>query len=313
MMTAHKAADALGDFLNAMEAAGIIPRDRGAVAAKLALDAGLVRFRCDGERKANGWARLHLDGEPAGRFGNWRLGVVANWRAGRTTGTPAADRAAMALTRLERSAETQRGYDQAVARCLALWGSAAAADATHPYLAAKHLEPAGFRAHGEGLLIPMTDAAGRLWSLQTIYPDGSKRFAKGGRVAGSLWWRGNPGDVIAIGEGVATMAAVHAATGLCVVAAFSAGNLAEVSRAIRQRRPDARLILCADDDAGRTPNIGLESANAAARAVGGLVARPPQPPGWPAGNGLDFADTWTAPHGAEAIRRALNIRIGDTL
>ena len=125
-----------------------------------------------------------------------------------------------------------------------------------------------------------------------------------------MWRRGDPGAVIAVGEGAATMAAVHAATGRCSIAAFSSGNLAAVARAVRSRWPAACLILCADDDAGRLPNIGLDAANAAARAVGGLVARPPRPPGWPEGKGWDFADTMTAPGGAEAIRRALKTKNG---
>lgn len=314
-MTAHPqtagrtAADALSDFLDAMEAAGIIPRDRGALASSLAGGVGLVRFRCHGERKANGWAVLHLDAEPAGRFGNWRLGVVANWRAGRVTGIPA-DRAAMARARLERGAARLRAYDDAAGRCLALWRASAPASEAHAYLAAKRMDTAGLRTNGAALLIPMTDAAGRLWSLQSIYPDGSKRFASGGRVEGMLWRRGDPGAVIALGEGVATMAAVHAATGLCSVAAFSAGNLATAARAVRVQWPAVRLILCADDDAGRVPNIGLDAANAVARSIGGLVARPPRPPGWRDGAGWDFADTFVAPGGAEAIRRALDTNQG---
>ena len=127
-----------------------------------------------------------------------------------------------------------------------------------------------------------------------------------------LWRRGDPGGVIALGEGAATMAAVYAATGLCSVAAFSAGNLATAARAVRVQWPAARLILCADDDAGRWPNVGLDAANAAARSIGGLVARPPRPPGWPPDKGWDFADTFAAPGGAEAIRRALDTNQGDS-
>lgn len=301
------ASEAVSEFLGAMEAAGIVPRDRSILASNLAAGAGLVRFRCDGDRKANGWAVLHLDGMPAGRFGNWRSGVVASWRAGHVIGT-AANRAAIARQRLQREAAVLQGHEDAARRCSALWASSGAASGAHPYLAAKGMDAAGLRTHGAALLIPMSDAAGRLWSLQSIFPDGSKRFAVGGRVEAMAWRRGDPRGVVALGEGVATMAAVHEATGLCAVAAFSAGNLAAAARAIRVQWPAARLILCADDDAGRVPNIGRDTANAVARAVGGLVARPPRPPGWRDGVGWDFADTFIAPGGAEAIRRALFTR-----
>ena len=304
-------ADPLAAFLDAMEAAGVVPRDRLALASKLAANPGLVRFRCDGERNTNGWATLHLDAQPAGRFGNWRLGIVASWRADRAQKLCAADRAEFARVRRAWEAETRRGHEATAASCLALWQAARPASAAHCYLAAKRMNPAGLRAHGAAVLIPMHDAAGRLWSLQSIFPDGSKRFARGGRCDGMIWQRGEPGETIAIGEGVATMAAVHAATGLSVAAAFTAGNLAAAARAVRKQWPAARLILCADDDAGRSPNVGMDAANAAARTVGGLVARPPKPPGWPEGKGWDFADTWNAPHGAEAIRRAFALDNGD--
>ncbi|MBK6657710.1 MAG: hypothetical protein IPG43_05945 [Proteobacteria bacterium] len=41
---------------------------------------------------------------------------------------------------------------------------------------------------------------------------------------------------------------MHAATGYPVAVAFNAGNLAAVTRALRQSHPRARLIVCADDD-----------------------------------------------------------------
>ena len=304
------AADALCGFLDAMEAAGTVPRDRAALAFDLAAGAGLIRFCCHGERKANGWAVLHFDGVPAGRFGNWRTGVAASWRGGRTATLSVAERAAFTRGRLERHAARLRAYDDAATRCLTIWEAAKSASAAHGYLVAKRMAPDGLRECGAALLVPMTDAAGRLWSLQSIFPDGNKRFAKDGRVEGMMWRRGDPGAVIALGEGVATMAAVHAATGLCSVAAFSAGNLAAAAHAVRAQWPAAMMILCADDDVGNVPNKGLDAANAAARVVGGLVARPPRPPGWREGDGWDFADTMTATGGAEAIRRALNIKNG---
>ncbi len=309
-MSGRKVGDSLSAFLDVMAATGIVPRDRAELASKLAAGAGLIRFRCHGERAANGWAVLHLDAEPAGRFGNWRLGIASSWRAGRASKPSAADRAEFARLRRAWAAETRRGHEAAAAHCLALWQAARPASAAHRYVVAKAMRPDGLREHGAALLIPMHDAAGRLWSLQSIFPDGSKRFARGARCDGMMWRRGDPGAVIAIGEGVATMAAVHAACGLCSIAAFSSGNLAAVARAVRAQWPAACLILCADDDAGRVPNIGLEVANVAARTVGGLVARPPRPPGWPDGKGWDFADTMTAPGGAEAIGRALKVKNG---
>lgn len=67
-------------FLDAMQAAGVHPVEP--IGANLGND--LIRFACegDGKGKRNGWAVLHLDGIPAGAFGNYRLQVSETWRAG---------------------------------------------------------------------------------------------------------------------------------------------------------------------------------------------------------------------------------------
>ncbi|WP_310498474.1 toprim domain-containing protein, partial [Sandarakinorhabdus sp.] len=148
-------------------------------------------------------------------------------------------------------------------------------------------------------------------NVQRIMPDGSKRFLPGARIDGCMWRAGfAPGskaDIIAIGEGAATMAAVHLATGVAVVAAMTAGNLGAVAMAVAGFQPGARLILCADMDTGPAGNLGLRKADDAALAVGGLVSHPPRPPDWPESKGYDFADTWTSPGGGELIRRALGM------
>ena len=56
--------------------------------------------------------------------------------------------------------------------------------------------------------------------------------------------------------------------------AFNCGNLLPVAEAQRARYPDARIVLCADDDYRRDDNPGLTHATAAAWAVGGWLAAP---------------------------------------
>jgi phage/plasmid primase-like uncharacterized protein len=77
-----------------------------------------------------------------------------------------------------------------------------------------------------------------------------------------------------IGEGFATMAAVHHATGHGVVAAMSARNLETVARSMRKLFPSRTLIVAADDDRHLSENIGLEAAQRAAESVGALLATP---------------------------------------
>lgn len=187
--------------------------------------------------------------------------------------------------------------EQAAARsALELWSGAVPADPAHPYLTAKALEPFGIRQQRRELLVPMVDAAFRLWNVQRIRPDGSKLFHKGGRTAGLFWPHAlhlsdgapSPGPLV-IGEGFATMAAVHLATNYAVVAALSARNLKPVVLALRGLFPTRELILAADDDCHLARNIGVEAARNAAQAVGGSVALP----GRDARSsrcGVDFAD-----------------------
>ena len=187
--------------------------------------------------------------------------------------------------------------EEAAARCAAdLWTNASRADPVHPYLVAKALEPFGIRQAGRDLLVPMVDPGFRLWNVQRIRPDGFKLFGKDARTASLFWPHGlhmldgrpSAGPLI-IGEGFATMAAVHAATGFGVVAAMSARNLETVARAMRKLFPARELVIAADDDRHLTENIGLGAARKAAQAVGGVVATP-RPETCAADSSADFAD-----------------------
>jgi putative DNA primase/helicase len=187
--------------------------------------------------------------------------------------------------------------EQAAARsALDQWSGAGPADPAHRYLKTKALEPFGIRQQGRELLVPMLDAAFRLWNVQRIRPDGFKLFLKDGRTAGLFWPHathlidGAPtAGPLVIGEGFATMAAVHSATGFAVVAALSARNLEPVALAMRELFPTRELILAADNDCHLAQNIGVEAATSAAERVGASVATPRPEPCF-ARCGADFAD-----------------------
>lgn len=307
----HAAATA---FLEAMLAAGMAPRDPGAVAADL-LHGKLVRFPCEGDNGPNGWAVLHCDGRPAGAFGSWKLGVQGRWCADRgTAGASRPDMAAIAARQAQERQEREARHRKAENTAAWLWQASSPANC-HPYLAAKQLD--GGRAQivvrqsGDDLLVAMRTVATPLCNLQRIRPNGRKRFLPGGRLHGAFWSAGRfaGAPIIAVGEGFATMAAVHLATGLPVAAAMTAGNLEVAALALHGRFPEAVLILCADMDTGPLGNLGLEKANAAAAAVpDAMVARPPRPANWPEFKGHDFADTFKTPGGSDLIRRALGMK-----
>lgn len=279
-------------LLDAMTRAGVVPVEPIAGALN---GGGLVRFRAEGDKpgRRNGWAVLRDGG---GAFGHWRLDVAEGWRADR----PSAGLSRIERDRLRRELTVAKAREraaravrhiEAAGAALALWRGAEGDCGAHPYLVAKRLGPAGFRRVGAALLVPMRDPfTGELWNVQRIAPDGGKRFQPGARVAGLAWGLGEPGPTLALCEGAATAAAVHAATGLCTLAAMTKANLGAVAAAMRRRWPSARLIIGADLDAD---GGGERAALEAVAAVGGLVALPPVPDGW-TGPAWDYADLWTA-------------------
>lgn len=199
----------------------------------------------------------------------------------------------------ERAKQERKRLDreQAAARsALDLWSAARPADRLHSYLKAKRLEPFGIRQSGSDLLVPMVDCGFRLWNVQRIRPDGSKLFHKGARTAGLFWPHAmhlsdglpSPGPLV-IGEGFATMAAVHAATGFAVVAAMSARNLDAVAHAVRRLFPTRELIVAADCDCHLARNIGVEASRSAAQAIRASVALPAADERT-SRRGVDFAD-----------------------
>jgi putative DNA primase/helicase len=208
-----------------------------------------------------------------------------------------------AATKARDTADVER---RAAARtaAAATWDDADDAIGDHPYLATKQVRPHGIRRHGDRLLIPARDAAGELFGLQTIAPDGAKRFNHGASVAGHFHLIGDikPGEPVYLAEGYATGATIHEATGAAVACAFNCGNLGLVAKALRDTYPHHPIIICADDDRRTEGNPGVTHATAAAAAVGGSVVIP-----WftdHASHGTDFNDL-AQTEGIEAVRALL--------
>ncbi len=213
----------------------------------------------------------------------------------------------------QEQATRQAAHDGAAAEAVSLW-EGNGQDVTHPhqapYLQRKGVQAYGVRCMQPGtLLVPLCDAAGRLWNLQRIAPGpaaGSgtdKLFLKGGRKSGLWHWCGTPegAPVLIVAEGYATAASLHEATGRPVAVAFDAGNLAPVARTLRRHWPAALIVVAGDDDrtteARTGTNPGRAKAKAAAVAVGGVAVFPePLPEG-----GSDFNDLHQAA-GLDAVR-----------
>ncbi|MBW6496481.1 MAG: toprim domain-containing protein, partial [Burkholderiaceae bacterium] len=197
--------------------------------------------------------------------------------------------AAATDTAAEPSAEpapTARADDAAL-RAARIWAQAHSAPADHPYLTAKQVAPLGLRCDARGhLVVPLQDVEGQIHSLETIAPDGPKRFLAGGAKRGHFAVIGaNPAPIaeptgpILICEGWATGASLAMATGHAVIAAMDAGNLLPVAEALRARFPNADFVLVADNDVkpDRDTNPGVEAARKAVAAVDARIAVPQLP------------------------------------
>ncbi|ENH5482141.1 DUF927 domain-containing protein [Escherichia coli] len=150
-----------------------------------------------------------------------------------------------------------------------------------PYLAGKGLERFAAKLlvlSGGRTLIPMQDASGVVVAFQTISADGKeKRFR--GKAKGAFRII-NPQEQptrIVIAEGLATtLSAWQLQHDAMAVMAGSASNLEAVARTMRERHPEAEIVIAADNDnTGKDNNTGKVAAEKAALAVGGTVALAP--------------------------------------
>lgn len=320
-------ADAVQQFRNAMQSAGLIQPDM------IEMDGKLHRFASNGKRGDDaGWYVLHGGDIPAGVFGDWRTDFSQTWRAdiGRKL-TPAEDvahRAKMEAMRREREAEKVREQSEAAKQAMTIWKAATPASANNPYLSRKQVSPVatlreidadaaavilGYSPKSKGealsgrLLVAPVKVGGALSTLELIDGDKRKSAIYGGAKAGGYWAAqslpNGDGDglTLLIGEGVATALSAKDASGHPSIAALSAGNLTAVAKAKRERYPTAALVILADlvKATGAPDTRAIE----AARSVGGLLAIPAFGADRPE-NATDFNDMAQA-RGLEAVKQAI--------
>ena len=253
---------------SAMVAAGIVPPEC------IAFDGAIHRHGAGGKPF---WYVAHGDGVPAASFGNWKTGHTETWCAKSNVDLSHGERLALRerfqAAQRQRDAERDRVQVDAAARALAIWTAARPA-IEHAYLTRKAIKAHGARIDGQHLLIPLRDTAGKLWGLQTIAPNGEKRFQSGGRVKGCYCPIGQPDGRVTLCEGWATGATINKSTGGAVAVCFSASNLMAVALALRAKYPSLAITIAADDDWQTASNPGLTAATAAAAAIGAKLAIP---------------------------------------
>lgn len=241
----------------------------------------IYRFHVPGDKSGsmNGWYVLYLDGIASGAFGSWKTNGYSVWSSRAPVDYREAEQLRQRIDESRRKREVEQQRRQLKASNLAQlwWRDACSADPYHPYLIAKGVRSHCLRQRGDELLVPLY-SNGVLANLQRIAPDGGKRFLFGGRIKGtySPLGRITPGKPLCICEGWATGATLHE-IGYTVACAMNTGNLKPVALVLKAEHHSIEIIIAGDDDRCTEGNPGRIAANAAAIAVGGLVAFPDWP------------------------------------
>lgn len=245
-----------------------------------------LKFFSDGQ---GGIVWNHKTGERKIFFINTKTGVnISKEEKARIDAEKARRKAELIAKQSKAAKEAQRKY-----------ASALLAPPDHPYLLKKHIQPYFTRQAdwekwvlGEDdkwkkiiikdvLLIPIFNTDGVIRNIQALFPaippelERNKDFLSKAELSGLFSWVGDKTDTVCIAEGVATAFTVHEETGWRVYIAFTANNLLSVAKTIRKHLPEAKIILCADNDENTKGNPGLTKATEAAAAIDGLVAVPP--------------------------------------
>lgn len=305
--------DPVSAFLDHMRAVGCDPHDASAVIA----DDKRRRYRLadDKPKTLNGCYQLRVEGDgfAFGWCKNWREGQTHSWHVKTARKASAEEKAAWkakaVLARQERDRVEAETWAAAAVRAKKLW---AKCDKTGDagYLARKGCKPHGTRIARGLVVVPVYGAAG-IMSLQFIAEDGAKRFLKDSQLAGGYFPIADKGETIdrlVICEGFATGAALRDALGWPVVCAFNAGNLVPVAKAMREKYPDARIVIGADSDQwtevnGKPVNPGINWAQQAAVGIGGCQVIAPSVPADDPERRTDWDDIWRT-DGPDAVRAA---------
>lgn len=270
-------------LIDAISATGLPPPTEQKLVAAINNKKPLRWWTSGNKFERNGWCCVRdISGILSANFGCWRSGVKDYWSSKTRNDLSEVDWKVHIKLREEYFEKLQDDADlkaaEAAFKAQERWENAKPAGGSEPYLIAKNVNPYGLRLEGENLLISIYNLAEKgITSLQTISPNGEKRFLSDGKVQGGFYQIGDESDEVVICEGFATGASIYEATGLVVAVAFHAGNLLPVTIAIRDKFPNKKLIIAADDDWKKDPNTGLVKAKETALEVGGYLTIPTFP------------------------------------
>jgi putative DNA primase/helicase len=231
----------------------------------------------------------HVDGVPNGYAENNRTKEVVRWKARGQLLSQEAKAELLAEAeqkRYVRRQAEQQMYDATSKRLSEELRDLGHSSETTEYHKAKQIDATlGAPVRNGDVLVPGYDSQGKLWTIQYIQADGTKRFAKDSRKHGCFHVVGAPNSaaalqkiavspVVVIAEGYATAATIAEQPNVCAVAAFDSGNLLAVATAVREQHKGKVIIIAGDDDHRLETNPGRTKALEAAAAIKGVAIFP---------------------------------------
>lgn len=256
--------------LDFLAKSGIEPYNQSDISDAI-FDGRIHRFRTreDTTNETSGAICIFTDGWPAGFVQDWRKGIKENWRYD-TSGLSEEERNYFNSEKYrkkcqerERKAEAQRRAEKikCSAEAANLWERLPEAPQEHPYIVRKKLiwlnnTSLRYNPNTKALAVPLRNINGQVLSIQWISEEGEKRYFEGAGLDGAFWecWlyeamEKNPKDTILLGEGFATMLKIfQLMKNKPVVAAMSCYQLAATARILREKYPEAKIIITADND-----------------------------------------------------------------
>ena len=257
--------DILKQVLDFLAKLGIEPYSQ----SDIVLDGEMHRFRTNEDKPSekSGAILIHADGWPAGYVQDWRKGIKENWKydiSGLDDEQKKyfnSEEYRKKCDEKERKAREKREAKQLKASEAAcrLWKRLDFAPEQHPYSVRKHIpcfteECLRYNPKTKCLAVPLKDINGQFQSIQWIPEEGHKSFFTDAPIDGAFWsvWLENldkaDSGVILLGEGFATMAKVFELTKKPCVAAMSCYSLEKAARQLREKYPEAKIIITADND-----------------------------------------------------------------
>lgn len=304
--------DVIQDFLDAMAKSGCAPENPKDIQPNI--DDQYYKLAGDKKGKRGGYCLTILpDGFAYGNFCSFKSGDKGKWNSSQNNKKLTKEEKesfANKIKQAEKDREIRQNkiHEQRSIEAQKEWNSASESK-SHPYLKSKKISSFGFRIKGDNLLVPLF-LHDRIWSYQTVSPDGEKLFLPGGKKKGCYFKLGG-GDEGSIGicEGVATGASLYEALGIPIFIAFDAGNLEAVAVEAKMLYPKATIYIFGDNDQwttnqkGDLSNTGVIKGRQAAEKVDGFCLVPEFPP-----DDIELKSDWNdyaVSNGVHAVREFL--------